>query len=217
MSRTIKYLINEGIPIIFIAIYFVGLVLFFIPFTRDLFILITPYTLVLVTVAIFSHHKEWNAKTIAVLVGIFILSTVIEIIGVATGELFGEYEYGKGLGFKMANVPVIVGLNWIFLAYASNGIVSKYTSKNVLIILGAASLMLVYDIILEKAAPLMDMWVFSENSPPANNYAMWFLLALLFNVVLQVFKVRTINTPARWLFFSQLVFFSIIVCHYLIF
>ena len=217
MNRTIKYLINEGVPITFIIIYFVGLALYFIPLTRNLFILITPYTLVLVTVVIFSHHKEWNTKTIAVLASIFILSIVIEIIGVATGKLFGVYAYGKGLGVKIADVPVIIGLNWIFLVYASNGIISKYTSKNILIILGAASLMVVYDIVLEKAAPLMDLWVFSENNPPTNNYVMWFLLALLFNVVFQVFKVSTINTPARWLFFIQLVFFVIIVSHYLIF
>ena len=167
--------------------------------------------------AIFSHHKDWNLKTIAVLASIFILSFVIEIVGVATGTLFGAYEYGKGLGFKIADVPVVIGLNWVFLVYASNGIISKYTSKNILIILGAALLMVVYDIVLEKAAPLMDMWMFSENNPPANNYVMWFLLALLFNILLQVFKVSTVNIPARWLFFSQLGFFVIIVSHYLIF
>jgi len=217
MSRTIKYLINEGIPFTFILIYLVGLVFFFVPFTRDLFIFITPYTLVLVTVAIFSHHKEWNKQTIAVLASIFIISSAIEIIGVATGEIFGDYYYGTGLGVKIAGVPILIGLNWIFLVYASNGIVSKYTSNNILIVVGAALLMLVYDIVLEKAAPLMDMWAFSENNPPLSNYVMWFLLALLFNALLQAFKVRTINTSARWLFFSQLAFFSIIVGQYLFF
>jgi hypothetical protein len=63
----------------------------------------------------------------------------------------------------------------------------------------------------------MDMWVFAENNPPVNNYIMWFLLALLFNILLQIFKVRTTNTPARWLFIIQFVFFIIIVSHYLIF
>lgn len=208
---------NKGIPITFIAIYFFGLIIYFIPFTRNLFILITPYSLVLVTLVIFLYHKKWNKETIAVLGGIFILSIITEIIGVATGKLFGVYEYGSGLGFKIADVPIIIGLNWIFLAYASNGIVSKYTSNNSVIILGASLLMVAYDIVLEIAAPLMDMWMFSDNDPPANNYAMWFFLAVFFNVLLQVFKVSTINAPARWLFFSQLCFFAVIVSHYLIF
>ena len=213
MRRTLKYLVNEGLPITFIVFYCVGLGLYFTPLTHNLFILITPYTLVLVVAAIFSHHKKWDTKTTLVLSTIFILSIVVEIIGVATGKLFGVYEYGNGLGFKIVNVPVIIGLNWVFLVYTSNSIISKYTSKNILITVGAASLMVLYDIILEKAAPLMDMWSFSNNNPPIINYVMWFILALLFNWSIQKFKIDTHNRPARWLFFSQLGFFIIIVLH----
>jgi len=217
MSRTLKYLVNEGLPLTFIVFYCVGLGLYFTPLTHNLFILITPYTLVLVVVAIFSHHKKWDTKTTLVLSTIFILSIVVEIIGVATGKLFGVYEYGNGLGFKIVNVPVIIGLNWVFLVYTSNSIISKYTSKNILITVGAASLMVLYDIILEKAAPLIDMWSFSKNDPPIINYVTWFILALLFNWSIQKFKIDTHNRPARWLFFSQLGFFIIIVLHNIFF
>ncbi len=211
MNRVVKYVINEGLPITFIVFYCVGLALYFIPFTHNLFVIITPYTLVLVSLAVFLHHKDWELKTMIILASIFIVSIIIEIIGVTTGKLFGEYEYGKGLGIKIADVPIIIGLNWVFLTYASNSIISKYTSKSTLIILGAALLMVLYDILLEKAAPLMDMWVFSKNEPPLNNYIVWFLLALLFNWVIQIFKINTNNRPARWLFFVQFVFFIILV------
>lgn len=213
MNRIITYLFNEGLPITFIVFYGVGLALYFTPFTHDLFIRITPYTLVLVAFAIFSHHKEWTVKTTAVLVGIFVLSSIVEMVGVATGKVFGDYVYGQGLGVKIADVPVIIGLNWVFLVYASNSIISRYTSKNSLIILGAAILMLVYDGLLEKVAPLMDMWLFLENDPPLSNYVVWFLLALLFNGAIQYFKINTQNKPARWLFFIQFCFFVIIAIH----
>lgn len=213
MNRISKYLINEGLPIAFIVFYFFGLVLYFTPITNTMFMLSTPYTLVLVAVAIFLHHKEWNLKVVSVLVGIFILSFITEIIGVATGRLFGTYVYGQGLGAKIADVPVIIGLNWVFLTYASNSIVSKYTSKNIPIIVGAALLMVLYDILLEKVAPLMDMWSFSKNDPPVSNYVVWFLLALVFNWAIQKFKIDTQNRPARWLFFIQLGFFVIIAIH----
>ena len=211
MNRIIKYLVNEGLPKTFIVFYCVGLVLYAMPLTHDLFKLITPYTLVLVTGAILMHHKEWNIKTIAVLASIFILSIITEIIGVATGKLFGVYAYGQGLGIKIIDVPVVIGLNWVFLVYASNGIISKYTSKSAPIIIGGASLMILYDILLEKVAPLMDMWEFSKNNPPINNYVVWFLLALLFNWAIQYFKIDTHNRPARWLFFIQFGFFIGIV------
>lgn len=213
MNRILTYLVNEGLPITFIIFYAVGLGLYFTPFTHDLFVLITPYTLVLVAVAIFSHHKGWTSKTIAVLAGIFVVSIIIEIIGVATGKVFGEYVYGNGLGLKIFDVPIIIGLNWVFLVYASNSIISKYTSKNGLIILGAAALMLLYDSLLEKVAPLMDMWSFLENDPPLRNYVVWVLLALLFNWSMQHFKLNTHNKPARWLFFIQFFFFVIIAIH----
>lgn len=213
MNRIIKYLANEGLPITFIVFYCVGLVLYFTPLTHNLFILITPYTLVLVALAIFLHHKVWNIKTIAVFVSIFILSIIVEIIGVTTGKIFGIYEYGNGLGFKIADVPIVIGLNWVFLVYASNSIISKYTSKNIPIIVGAASLMVLYDILLEKVAPLMDMWLFSKNGAPISNYVVWFLLALFFNWAVQQFKINTHNRPARWLFFIQFGFFIIIAIH----
>ena len=211
MSRLIKYIFSERLLITFIVFYSVGLALYLTPLTQNLFIAITPYTLVLVSIAVFAHHKEWNMKTVVVLLSIFMLSIITEIIGVATGKLFGVYSYGKGLGIKIADVPLIIGLNWFFLTYASNGIVSKYTSNNNLIIIGAALLMVLYDIFLEKAAPLIDMWMFLENDPPINNYVVWFLLAFIFNWVIQKFKISTYNKPARWLFFVQFGFFIILV------
>ena len=215
MNRMLTYVTGGGLPLTFIVFYAVGLVLYFVPPTHDLFIRITPFSLILVTVAVFSHHKNWSAKTVLVLVGIFLLSIMTEIVGVATGRLFGSYTYGEGLGIKVADVPVVIGINWIFLSYASHGIVSRYKSKKVPIIVGAAVLMVFYDVLLEKVAPLMNMWQFSEDNPPIHNYVVWFLLALIFNWALQQFEVNTENRPARWLFFIQCCFFTIIVAQHI--
>ena len=217
MMRTIKYLVTEGLPITFIVFYSVGLALYFTPFTHEMFKHITPYSLVLVAAAIFSQHKKWDVKTVVVLLGIFVMGIAAEIIGVATGKLFGVYNYGSGLGVKIANVPVVIGLNWVFLVYTSNCIMTRYTSKNYLIIIGASLLMIMYDIVLEKAAPLMDMWEFSSNEPPIDNYIVWFILALIFNWAIQYSKVNTDNRSARWLFFSQFGFFIAIVLHNMFF
>ena len=65
--RNIKWLITkDGLPFTFVAFYIVGVVLFTLPITHDLFILITPYTLVLAAFAVFYYHSEWNTKTVIV-------------------------------------------------------------------------------------------------------------------------------------------------------
>ncbi|MFT4679502.1 MAG: putative membrane protein [Flavobacteriales bacterium] len=211
MMKNLKFLTSYmGLPLLFVFFYSVGLLLFFLPFTRDLFIVITPYTVILVSAAVFYYHKEWNAKSIGILVAIFVLSILVENIGVATGKLFGVYSYGVGLGVKILHVPVLIGLNWIVLVYGSNGLVSKYVSNTFLKIIGASLLMVFYDCILELAAPLMDMWEFVPNSPPIQNYVLWFLMAIVFHTGIEIVKVNTNNKPGQSLFIIQVVFFLII-------
>lgn len=209
--KNLKYLTSyNGLPLLFVIFYSVGLLLFFLPFTRDFFVGITPYTLILVTVAVFYYHKGWNAKTIAIFGAIFALSILVENIGVASGKLFGVYTYGSGLGVKIHHVPVLIGLNWVVLVYGSNGIVSKYVSNTYLKIIGASLLMVIYDGVLEFAAPLMDMWEFATPSPPIQNYVVWFLLAIFFHGAIEIAKIKTRNKPGESLFVIQVFFFLII-------
>ncbi len=211
MKQLAKLLSKDGLPFTFIVFYTVGLGLFFIPFTHNLFLKLIPYSLVGATAAILYYHQKWNIKTLAILFFIFSVSIIAEIIGVATGKLFGEYQYLSSLGIKIYEVPVMIGVNWIVLVYGSNAILAKFTKNSILKILGASSLMIVYDIVLEKAAPIMHMWIFKDNQPPLKNYLIWFLLAILFHLVIEIFKINTSNKPARALFIIQLFFFAIIV------
>jgi hypothetical protein len=60
------------------------------------------------------------------------------------------------------------------------------------------------------AAPLMDMWEFVPNSPPIQNYVLWFLMAIVFHTGIEIVKVNTNNKPGQSLFIIQVVFFLII-------
>jgi len=207
----IKFITSyHGVSYLFLILYSVGLLLFFLPITHDLFIAVTPYTLVLVSSFVFYYHKSWNPKTIGLLMTVFVLSILIENIGVATGKLFGTYTYGIGLGFKVFHVPILIGLNWVVLVYASNGIIAKITSNSYLKIIGSSALMVIYDYLLELAAPAMQMWEFDPINPPLQNYAMWFLLAVIFQVGIEVLKVNTHNRSASVLFVIQMLFFLLI-------
>lgn len=210
--KNIKWLISkDGLPFTYVVFYCVGLALFSFSLTQSLFIAITPFSLVLASFSVFYYHKEWNVKTILVLAFVFFVSILAEIIGVATGKIFGIYAYGIGLGVKVFQVPLLIGLNWIILVYGSNAILAKITANRYLKVLGASALMVIYDLVLEIAAPIMNMWEFDPVRPPIDNYIGWFVLAILFNSLIEIFKVDTNNKPGKALFTVQLVFFVLIV------
>lgn len=213
MKQFIEQFLNRYLIQSFIVLYAGGLLLYFIPTTRPLLIFMTPFTLLLVNGAVFYHQKKWSAKIVGVFAFIYIGSMLAEMIGVSTGWPFGTYQYGDGLGYKINGVPYLIGLNWVFLTYASHDIMSRISSNKFIIVTGGASIMVIYDLILEKAAPLMDMWEFKDNSPPLENYIAWFALAFLFHLVLALAKEKTENKPARCLLFSQLGFFLILVAY----
>ena len=216
--KGLKRLISkDGLPYTYVIFYAVGLALYSLPVTRQLFVILTPYTLVLAAVSAFFFHKEWNGKTVLILFSIFVVSMLVEIIGVATGKLFGLYNYNASLGIRIANVPIIIGVNWMILIYASNAILSKITTNKILKVTGASALMVIYDVVLEQAAPLMNMWKFESVCPPIRNYLMWLILALLFQSVIELFNLNTDNKPARALFIIQIFFFLIVVAYSLFF
>ena len=114
-----KQRIAKIIPLYFIVFYIVGLILFTVPYTRELFISITSVTLLLVVAIVFYFHQQWNSKTIAIFGIIMLLSFLLEMIGVSTGKLFGNYQYDNGLGIKLFDTHplllVSIGYFWCML------------------------------------------------------------------------------------------------------
>lgn len=205
-----KLVSAEELPKNFLRFYGVGLLLFMLPFTRPLFVHITALSILLVLIAVFYHHKRWDLKTICLFVVVAVSSFLIEAKGVANGELFGNYQYDSGLGIKLFHTPLIIGVNWLFLVYASNSIATRITRNVLYKILLGATLMVAYDLVMELAAPPMNMWHFDSFYPPIENFIMWFVVSCLFHTLFVIFKIDTSNAPARALFWSQILFFMII-------
>jgi putative membrane protein len=188
----------------------VGIALFFVPTIRVLFYKSVAFSIVLSTVAILSYHNTWNLKTISAFLFIIISGIAIEIIGTSTGVIFGSYQYLESLGTKILDVPILIGINWLILTYCSNAIASRYTSIKLNIIIGGALLMVAYDVMLEFAAPIMRMWVFESPFPPLKNFIAWFVMAVGYQTLIVGLKINTENKVARYLFFIQITFLSII-------
>ncbi|MBN1184139.1 MAG: carotenoid biosynthesis protein [Bacteroidales bacterium] len=194
-----------------VIFYVVGTLGFLIPFTKALFIAITPFALILNIYLLALYHKSYSKKTVSIFLLIFVLGFFIEVIGVNTGLVFGHYKYGSGLGIKVLKTPLLIGVNWLFLSYASTSLISSFRLRKNAAILIAPVLMLAYDLILEQVAPKLDMWNWSGNSVPLQNYVAWYLIALVFVLLIKLFNINTHNNIAKTLFVCQFVFFVLLM------
>lgn len=227
---------------ILLWVYGVGVVGMVLPFSRDLFIRITPLNLLFAGAFLF-FGKNPPPRVWLTGIGIFIVSFLVEAAGVNTGKIFGEYVYGHALGPKLLNTPVIIGLNWFVLIYCTNIIGRKlwdllsgdwsgsgssasgrkpvrlsaggrYFIQSVFVIVTGSLLMVAYDLLLEHAAIRLDMWSWSGDGIPFRNYVSWFLLSLLFHLAMRLWGEDEANERALPLFAVQVVFFALILGFY---
>ena len=217
MNRLKKNFSEVKTPLLFGLFYSVGFILFALPFTREIFTDITAITLLLSIGVVFSFHKKWTAKTLVCFAAIIVAAFILEMLGVSTGKLFGTYQYDQSLGLKLFDTPLIIGLNWLFLVYASHDIAGHITQNSLFKIICGAGLMVLYDLVLELVAPIMKMWHFDSFYPPLSNFVTWFVVALIFHSLVEFAKIKTDNRPARFLFWIQMGFFSFIILFHITF
>lgn len=227
---------------ILLWVYGVGVIGMVLPFSRDLFIRITPLNLLFAGAFLF-FGKNPPLRVWLTGISIFIVSFLVEAAGVNTGEIFGEYIYGHALGPKLLNTPVIIGLNWFVLIYCTNIIGRKLWElvsgggsgpgssaagresvnlpaggsafiQSLFVIVTGSLLMVAYDLLLEHAAIRLDMWSWSGDGIPLRNYVSWFILSLLFHFAVRLWGEDEINERALPLFAVQMVFFALILGFY---
>jgi len=212
--KNTRYKYSVGFLIIF---YFVGIAGFIYAPAREFFSRLTPLALLLSAgFLIWFHQPEFTVKMLLIFGFIFIFSFLIEAIGVKTGLIFGSYIYGKGLGLKLLETPLIIGLNWLMLVYCTKIIAENISGNQTTRLFFASFLMVVYDFILEQAAPLLNMWSWADGKIPIQNYISWYLLAFLFHLLLQKTKTDFSNKLAAPVFLIQFTFFVVLVAYFLI-
>jgi uncharacterized membrane protein len=173
----------------FVIFYIVGTIGILVPFSSDFFKMLTPITLLLVFFYLAYFNKtKIEPKIIFVFSTVFIVSYVVEALGVYTGKIFGQYVYGKNLGPKLFDTPILIGINWLFLVYTTSSIFNRKKISPIIRIFLASASMLIYDIVLEQVAPKMDMWSWQGGIIPINNYIVWFTMAVVFHSLFEIFK-----------------------------
>jgi len=213
LSAVYNYLEKKEIEIkVFILIFYaVGIIGMLVPLLFPLFLKLVPFALILsfLTLTIF-HTDRNNRKSLFVFIAIYLLGFAVEVVGVNTGSLFGDYAYGNSLGIKFLNTPIIIGLNWLLLVYITASILEPFKIPNLAKIVLASSLMLGYDFILEQVAPRLDMWRFSDDIIPLQNYFVWFNFSIVLHSLIKIFKINTENRLSSIILVSQFVFFLVL-------
>lgn len=195
-----------------LAIFFsVGVVGMLLPATNSYFLQLTPFALLLsFTVLAISDESKQRGKLIAYLLFIYFSSYAIEVAGVHTGLLFGQYSYGDNLGIKLWGTPLIIGANWFFLVYTTAAIFEKINVSSAMKILLASFSMLAYDVVMEQVAPKLDMWSWKQVDVPFQNYFTWFAIAVVFHIGLKLLNIKIKNGLAFAVLVCQFIFFVLL-------
>jgi putative membrane protein len=214
---------------ILLWVYGVGLAGMLLPFSRELFIKITPLNLLFAAAFLFYGQKPARQVIITGTL-IAVASFLVEAYGVNAGKIFGEYTYGRALGPALLNTPLIIGLNWFLLVYCTNVISRQIWDlmpvmnpgrlssviEFIFIVVAGSLLMVLYDLFLEPAAMRLDMWSWEGDLVPARNYLAWFIFSALFHSVVRMWGEEGINRRALPLFTVQLIFFAVIDLYYML-
>ena len=163
--------VNSSIVILFIF-HVVGVIGLSSDY-QDLFLRLTPLNLLLSLGLFIWANNDFSIQFYKVMAILFALGFLIEVIGVSTGVLFGEYTYGATLGFKLFETPLMIGVNWILLSLASFGVSSFFLKKQLPIILLSSLLMVLMDVLIEPIAISLDFWTWALGDIPLQNYIMW--------------------------------------------
>lgn len=177
------------------------------------FILLTPLNLLITLAIILANHTKWELKHLLALVAVALFGFIIEMIGVNTGLLFGDYSYGKTLGWGVFNTPFMIGVNWLILVYCASNLVLKiFSAQNIFLLSAiAASMMVVLDLLIEPVAIKLDMWSWADVNIPIQNYIGWWISAFVLNCIM-IFNLKNIkiNTVAVAVLGIQFLFFSLL-------
>jgi putative membrane protein len=210
---------------LFIALLFhfsgaVGMLL--TPF-RQWFIDMSALNLLLMSILVISTQvdKSWSFFLFAALT--FLVGMTVEMIGVNTGLLFGNYSYGDTLGRKINGVPLLIGVNW-FVVILTTGYTTYYVEqwlwkramqtttmpsyvKYISFVFDAAFITVFFDWLLEPVATRLGYWHWEAGKIPFYNYLCWFIISAFLLTIFTIAPFKKDNIFAVHLLIIQMLFF----------
>jgi putative membrane protein len=192
---------------VLVLIYLVGGLGLAWPATRSWFIALTPLNLAGTALFLFWNDGNSRGRLFVYLLTISTLGFAIEVVGVQTGLLFGQYYYGAALGPGLFGVPFLIGLNWATLVYVATGLLAKAPMAGFQRIGLVAVLLVAYDVFLEPTAIALGFWSWDAGIVPTQNYVGWGLTAFGLAYLRYLILPKTENKYQAAVWWCQLLFF----------
>ncbi len=192
------------------------------------FIQNTPLNLLLMAALLIITQPQKNLAFFLFFLIAFAAGFAVELIGINTGFLFGNYRYGNVLGIKYYGVPLLIGINWFITIYCA-GVISQtlqnWSAKKLAeaggsvppaiqllsFITDGALLATFFDFVMEPVAVKLGFWQWPDaGAIPLYNYACWLLISILLLLVFRLLPFNKQNQLAVHLFLIQLLFFLLL-------
>jgi putative membrane protein len=195
--------------IILIAFYISGIVGILTKNQTIDFLSLTPLNLLVnATLLLLNHQKGTNKQWLVFLI-IAVIGYFIEVIGVTTGVIFGDYFYKTTLGWKLFETPLIIGVNWMLLTYGVVYTIGVKIKNTIGIALASAFVLVALDILIEPVAIKYDFWTWKQAIVPFKNYIAWFFISFILCYIVAHYKSVSKNNFAPYLLVMQFIFFGI--------
>ncbi len=194
------------------CLYLVGILSHLWPPTRALMAAMTPYFLLATGAAalILSLPKERRGAFLSWVLLSYIVTFALEAIGVATGKVFGAYDYGPVLGAHVLSVPPVIGFNWVMIILAFAGAFTRLPGGRIYGPLLAAAAATGFDWIMEPVAIGLGYWTWEGGDIPFQNYAAWFLIALAMSAAYALLGLKSRRRAPLILAGAQVAFFGVL-------
>lgn len=196
---------------VIIIFHLVGLVGFLIPAAQPYFIKLVPFHLLLMfAVIVFSYNADIK-RLLLFVSGVFLCGFLVEVLGVHTGKIFGSYYYGNTLGYKIAAVPLLMGVNWVILIFSIGQMMKSFKVRHSILasVIGAIFLVIL-DFFLEPVAMKFDYWHWDWHKIPVQNFVAWFIVSVILLKFYYALDLKQQKYVGTVMFASQLIFFVVL-------
>ncbi len=184
--------------------------------SKPLFLALTPLTLLIGAMVLLYFEQEKRLKTWLLLAFSWLAGYGVEVLGVETALVFGDYAYGEVLGPRLAAVPLVIGLNWTILLYAIYLITQPWQVPGWLKPVLGALILVFTDSWIEPVAVQLGFWTWAAPVnhwlfvAPLQNYLAWGLFSLFILAIFQLARPNWQNKLAKTYWYYQLGFFVLL-------